>query len=126
MDKNNYKTIDEYMSYLPENKLLALEHIREMVRTLVPQVEEVISYQIPIFKYHGHLVGFAAFKNHCSFFTCNGSTLERFKDELHGYDYVKSGIHFTPEKPLPDDLLKRIILCRIQENEEKALAKKKK
>jgi uncharacterized protein YdhG (YjbR/CyaY superfamily) len=126
MDKNNYKTIDEYMSYLPEDKLLALEHIREIVRTLVPQVEETISYRIPIFKYHGHLVGFAAFKNHCSFFTCNGSTLEEYKDELKDYDYVKSGIHFTPEKPLPDELLKRIILCRIRENEEKTLAKKKK
>jgi uncharacterized protein YdhG (YjbR/CyaY superfamily) len=126
MVENKCKTIDEYMSSLPEDKLLALEHIREMVRTLAPQVEELISYQIPIFKYHGHLVGFAAFTHHCSFFTCNGSTLEKFKDELHGYDYVKSGIHFTPEKPLPDDLLKRIILCRIQENEEKAQLKLKK
>jgi uncharacterized protein YdhG (YjbR/CyaY superfamily) len=126
MDKNNYKTIDEYMSYLSEDKIRALEHIREIVRTLVPQAEEVISYQIPIFKYHGHLVGFAAFTNHCSFFTCNGSTLEKFKNELKGYNYVKSGIHFTPEKPLPDDLLKRIILCRIQENEEHARVKKKK
>jgi uncharacterized protein YdhG (YjbR/CyaY superfamily) len=126
MDKKNYNTIDDYMSYLPEDNLLALEHIREMVRTLVPQAEEVISYQIPTFKYHGTLVGFAAFKNHCSFFTCDGSTVEKFKDELKGFDYVKSGIHFTPDKPIPDDLLERIIMLRVVENEARALAKKKK
>jgi uncharacterized protein YdhG (YjbR/CyaY superfamily) len=126
IEKSQIKTINDYLSDLPEATILALENVRELIRTLAPHAEECISYKIPTFKYHGTLVAFAAFKNHCSFFTCDGSTVEQFKSDLKGFSLAKSGIHFTPEKPIPDALLTRIILKRMQDNEVKFLAKKKK
>jgi uncharacterized protein YdhG (YjbR/CyaY superfamily) len=117
-----FKTMDEYIALQSESHQLALEHIRQIVRDIVPEAEECISYQIPMFKYKGMLVGFAAFQNHCSFVACNGSTIEKFKDELKGYSFAKSVIHFTPEKPLSDEFIERFVRLRVQENE----AKKKK
>ena len=113
------KTIDDYIALQSEKNQMALEHIRDIVRRLAPQAEECISYQIPMFKYKGMLVGFAAFQNHCSFVAGNGSTIEQFKDELTDYTFAKSVIHFTPEKPLSDDFIERFVKRRVQENEAK-------
>jgi uncharacterized protein YdhG (YjbR/CyaY superfamily) len=117
-----FKTMDEYIALQSEVNQMALEHIRQIVRDIVPEAEECISYQIPMFKYKGMLVGFAAFQNHCSFVAGNGSTIEKFKDELKDYTFAKSVIHFTPEKPLSDEFIERFVRLRVQENE----AKKKK
>jgi uncharacterized protein YdhG (YjbR/CyaY superfamily) len=114
-----FKTMDEYISLQTETNQLALEHIRQIVRDIIPEAEECISYQIPMFKYKGMLVGFAAFQNHCSFVAGNGSTIDKFKDELKGYTFAKSVIHFTPEKPLPDEFIERFVRFRVQENEAK-------
>jgi uncharacterized protein YdhG (YjbR/CyaY superfamily) len=113
-----FKTMDEYIALQSEAHQLALEHIRQIVRDIVPEAEECISYQIPMFKYKGMLVGFAAFQNHCSFVAGNGSTIEKFKDELKGFTFAKSVIHFTPAKPLPDAFIERFVRTRVQENEE--------
>jgi uncharacterized protein YdhG (YjbR/CyaY superfamily) len=113
------KTMDDYIALQSEKNQIALEHIRDIVRRLAPQAEECISYQIPMFKYRGMLVGFAAFQNHCSFVAGNGSTIEQFKDELAGYTFAKSVIHFTPEKPLTDDFIERFVRMRVRENEAK-------
>jgi uncharacterized protein YdhG (YjbR/CyaY superfamily) len=118
-NKPVFKTMDEYIALQSEAHQLALEHIRQIVRDIVPEAEECISYQIPMFKYKGMLVGFAAFQNHCSFVAGNGSTIERFKDELQGFTFAKSVIHFTPEKPLSDEFVKRFVQFRVQENEAK-------
>jgi uncharacterized protein YdhG (YjbR/CyaY superfamily) len=114
-----FKTMDDYIALQSEVNQMALEHIRQIVRDIVPEAEECISYQIPMFKYKGMLVGFAAFQNHCSFVAGNGSTVEHFKDELKGYTFAKSVIHFTPDKPLSDDFIERFIRFRVQENEAK-------
>ncbi len=61
-------TIDEYLALQTETVRAALEKLRQIIKSVVPDAEEAISYQIPAFKYHGLLVGFAAFEKHCSFF----------------------------------------------------------
>lgn len=60
------KTVDEYLHELPEAQRDMLEKLREAIKTAAPEAEEVISYRIPTYKYHGPLVHFAAFKNHFS------------------------------------------------------------
>ena len=62
------KNVDEYLAAVPEMVQPVLEKLRKTIRSAAPQAEEVISYQIPTYKYHGPLVHFAAFRNHCSFF----------------------------------------------------------
>jgi uncharacterized protein YdhG (YjbR/CyaY superfamily) len=123
MEKSNnavpFTNIDEYLATLPDNKRQVLETLRQTIKEAAPEAEEVISYMMPTFRYNGVLVHFAAFKNHCSFFVGNGSLVSQIKDELKDYTTAKSGIHFTPEKPLPTDLIKKIVWRRMEENEEK-------
>jgi uncharacterized protein YdhG (YjbR/CyaY superfamily) len=79
--------------------------------------EEVISYQIPTFKYHGPLVFFAAFRNNCSFYVVSKPIMEAFSSELKPWDISGTTIHFSAKKPLPASLVKKIVKARIEENE---------
>lgn len=126
MSKTKFQSVEEYIATQPEDKQAALERLRQLIRRIAPQAEEGISYQMPMYKYHGMLVGFAAHTNHCSFTTANATTLETFRDDLKGYKFSPSTVQFTPEKPLPDALLERIIRRRMAENENRVLAKKRK
>jgi uncharacterized protein YdhG (YjbR/CyaY superfamily) len=117
-------SIDDYLFQLPENQQLALEELRQVIRDTAPEAEEMISYGMPAFKHYGMLVYFAAFKNHCSFFVGNGSLVKEMGDVLKGYKTVTSGIHFTPQKPLPVELVKEIVLKRMAQNAANMVAKK--
>jgi uncharacterized protein YdhG (YjbR/CyaY superfamily) len=60
---------------------------------LIPEADEVLHYQIPTFKYHGALVGYAAFKDHCSFFVMSSGLMQEFKEELKDYSTATATIH---------------------------------
>lgn len=119
------RTIDEYLTGLPENVIIALEDLRTLIKSVVPEAQETISYQIPTFKYLGSLVGFAAFKNHCSFFVMSPAVTKAFQEELKPYKTATATIHFTPEKPLPESLVTAIVKARITENENQISKKRK-
>jgi uncharacterized protein YdhG (YjbR/CyaY superfamily) len=89
------ETVDQYLADVPEDVRTALEKLCETIKVAAPKAEEVISYQIPTYKYHGPLVHFAAFKNHSSFIVVNKSILDTFKSELADYDTNGTTIHFT-------------------------------
>lgn len=108
------KNVDEYLAKQPEKNRVALTKLREFVRNLVPKAEEKISYGMPMYKFHGMLVGFAGYKNHLGFYP--GSIVERFADDLKDFKTSKGTIQFTVDKPIPDELLKRIIEAKIEEN----------
>jgi uncharacterized protein YdhG (YjbR/CyaY superfamily) len=115
-------TIDEYLARVSEDKRAALQALREMIRSAAPDAEECISYQMPAFRLNGMLVGFAAMKNHCALYAWNGSTLAEFADELEGYDTSKGTIRFTPEKPLPERLVRHLVEMKVAANAERAKA----
>ena len=117
--------VDAYIDALPDEKRVVMEKLRKTIRSVVPKAEEVISYQIPTFKYYGGLVSYAAFKDHYSFFPWNSGLIKKFT-ELKDYSTSKGTIHFTVEKPLPAALVKKIVKARMKENEEKFLGKKNK
>ena len=117
MKNETAKNVDEYLKALPQDVRATLEDLRKIIKTSAPMAEEVISYQIPTYKYHGALVHFMAAKNHCSFFVINKSILEEFKDELKSYDTSGTTIHFTVENPLPPKLVEKIVKTRVKENE---------
>ena len=113
------KTVDEYLARIPEPARSTLKHVRAVIGSVVPkETTEVISYGIPMFKYNGMLVGYAAFKHHCSLFPTGSGVLDRFEKQLIGYRTSKGTIQFAPDKPLPDALLKRIVKARVKENRE--------
>ena len=121
----NKKNVDEYLSALPEAVRFTLEKLRQTIKKAAPKSEELISYQIPTYKYRGPLVHFAAFKDHCSFIVVNKNILKTFDKELQFYKTTGTTIHFTPDKPLPAALVQKIVKTRIRENEvRKAINKK--
>jgi uncharacterized protein YdhG (YjbR/CyaY superfamily) len=80
---------------------------------------------IPAFKHKGMLVGFGAAKDHCSFFVMSSTLLKDYEEELKGFDTSTGTIRFTPEKPIPNDLITRIVMARVAENELKSIRKNK-
>jgi uncharacterized protein YdhG (YjbR/CyaY superfamily) len=118
--KKSAKNVDEYLAAVPEEERAVLEKLRRTIRAAAPMAEEVISYQIPTFKYHGPLVFFAAFRNHCSFYVVSKPIMETFSSELRPYDTSGTTIHFSAKNPLPASLVKKIVKARIEENEAKA------
>jgi len=113
------KTVDEYLVDIPEPARSTLKHIRAVIQSVVPaETTEVISYGIPMFKYRGMLVGYAAFKKDCSLFPTGSGVLDRFEKELRGFRSSKGTIHFPSDKPLPDALVKKIVKARVKENRE--------
>ena len=112
------KTVDEYLMALPEDQQEALEKIRQAIKSAAPKAEEVISYQIPTYKLNGPLVHFAAFKNHLSLVVVSKSIAETFAKELAPFKSSGRTIHFTPEKPIPAALVKKIVKERVRENGE--------
>ena len=113
------KTPDEYLAGTPEPARSTLEHVRKVIWSVVPkETTEVISYRIPMFKYRGMLVGYAAFAKHCSLFPTGSGVIEKFSKELKNYSTNRGTIRFPADKPLPDALIKKIVKARVAENRE--------
>jgi len=120
-----YKDTDEYISLFPPHVQQILQQLRQTIRDLVPGAEEVISYSIPTFRLYGNLVHYAAYKSHIGFYP-GAAGIEIFKDKLSGYKLSKGTVQFPLDEPLPFDLIREIVLFRVNQNQLKAEAKKNK
>ena len=117
-------TVDEYIATFPKDIQEKLQQIRQLIKSVAPEVIEVISYGMPGYKLKGMLVWFAAHTNHIGFYP-KASPMEVFKQELTDYKYSKGAIQFPFNKPLPLDLITRILQFRINENLKLSALKKK-
>ena len=113
-----YKTMDEYIAQFPKNVRDVLEELRQVIKEVAPNAEETIDYGIPTFKFNGNLVHFAAFKNHIGFYP-TPSGIEAFKKELTTFKQSKGTVQFPLDKPIPFDLVKRIVKFRVKANASK-------
>jgi uncharacterized protein YdhG (YjbR/CyaY superfamily) len=110
--------VDEYLAGVPEPAHGTLQKIRAMIRAAAPpEAVEAISYGMPAFRYLGSLVGYAAFKDHCSFFPMSAALVEQFQDDLKNYSTSKGTIRFPLDKPLPKALVTKIVKARVVQNE---------
>ena len=116
--KKQIRTIDEYIATFPESIQEILQEIRQTIKESAPQAQEAISYRIPTFKLNGNLVHFAAFKDHIGFFPTS-SGVDAFQKELSGYETSKGTIRFPLDKPIPFDLIRKIVKFRVKENLER-------
>lgn len=127
MKRQAYKTVDEYLKAVPEEKRAVLKKLRTTIKAAAPKAEESISYMIPSYKYAGHpLVYFAAQKNFCSLYAVGRATIKQFEKELKDFEISDTTIHFTPEHPLPLSLIKKMVKERMKQNEELAAKPSKK
>jgi len=108
--------IDDYLATVSPDKRAALGKLRKTIRSIVPKAEECISYGIPAFRLGGTVVaGFCARAKGCSYLPFSGTTFRTLARDLRAYDKTKSSLHFTPEKPIPATLVRKLIKARIAE-----------
>lgn len=113
--------IDEYLVGVSEPERTALERLRQTIRSVVPEATEVISYQIPTFRYRGRmLVGFNATKEGCTFHLMSNTVLAAQSAEVERYSTGKGSVRFAADQPLPDALVIRLVKARIAENEQRS------
>jgi uncharacterized protein YdhG (YjbR/CyaY superfamily) len=120
-----YHTIDEYIALFPEDIQKILKELRAVIKAAAPDAEEKISYQMPTFAQKGNVVHFAALKNHIGFYP-TPSGIQAYHDELSIYEGSKGAIRFPIDKPLPLELISKIVKFRVAENLKKAEMKARK
>lgn len=117
--KRKFKTIGEYVRTFPEDVQAILERLRQTIQKAAPEAVETISYDMPTFKLDGKfLVSFAAWKSHIGLYPIPSGTAA-FKKEVTPYKGAKSTVRFPIEEPIPYDLVKKIVLLRMKENQSK-------
>ncbi len=116
-------TVDEYVAGFPNETKKRLIELRKTIKTAAPKAEELISYGIAGYKYHGVLIYFAGWKNHISLYPAPWNASE-LKKEMSEYEGAKGTIKFPNDKPFPLKLITKIVKYRIKENEAKAGLKK--
>jgi len=110
------KTIDEYLAAVPAEQRAALQKIRTSIKAAAPTAVEGFSYGLPAFLVDGKAIaGFAAAKNHCSYYPMSGSVVETMGDALAKYETSKGAVAFQSNKPLTAALVKKLVKCRIAE-----------
>lgn len=126
MDKTAYQSIDHYIESQDLDKHERLQEIRKIMKHLVPDGIEVISYHMPAFKWKGKIVAyFGAFKDHISLFP-HASCIEAFQEQSKDYVMSKGTIQFPMNKALPKDLIREMIQFRIHEMDVQYTSKKSK
>ncbi len=118
ISNTKFKTVDEYLSAFPATTKGILKELRKTIKQAAPQAEELISYNMPAFKLQGMLVYYAAHKEHIGFYP-TPSGIEAFKKELSEYEMAKGSVKFPIDKPIPFDLISKIVKFRVKENLEK-------
>jgi uncharacterized protein YdhG (YjbR/CyaY superfamily) len=115
MPTNKFETIDEYVESFPENVRTILEKLRATVRKAAPEAIESISYDMPTFKLDGkRLVYLGAWKNHIGFYSIPEGN-EALRKQLSLYSGPKGSLRFPLEKPIPYDLVNKIVTLRLKE-----------
>jgi uncharacterized protein YdhG (YjbR/CyaY superfamily) len=113
--RKQFETIDDYIKTFPTYVQNILEKMRQIIRKAAPEAVEAISYQMPTLKLNGkNLVHFAAFKNHIGFYPIP-SGIEEFRRELSPYKQGKGSVQFPVDKPIPYDLVEKIVRFRVKE-----------
>ena len=116
-------SIDEYIAAFPPETQKVLEEVRALVREIAPEATETISYAIPTFDLSGkHLVHFAGYERHVGLYPAP-SGMAQFEADLAPYKQGKGSVQFPLDKPLPVDLIRRIVEFRVEENTRKASGK---
>lgn len=117
------KNIDEYIAAFPMDVQEKLQKIRSAIKAAAPEATEDIKYGIPTFVLNGNLVHFGGYKNHIGFYPAPMG-IEAF-EEARQYETGRGTMQFTLDKPLPLDLIGRIVKFRVEKNLAKGKKKEK-
>jgi uncharacterized protein YdhG (YjbR/CyaY superfamily) len=103
---------------VPSDRRAALLELRQVIAEAAPDAVESVNYGVPAFKYRGRpLVSYGSGKSHCSFYVQSPAVMEAHHEDLEGYDTAKGTVHFTPESPLPAQLVQKLVKARLAETD---------
>jgi uncharacterized protein YdhG (YjbR/CyaY superfamily) len=109
------KDVEEYFSWFPQETQEKMSQVKSAILKVMPQAEEGISYAMPTYKYKGLLAHYAAYEKHIGFYP-GSLAIEVFAADIKGYKSAKGSIQFPLNKPMPLDLVTRIVEFRLKEN----------
>lgn len=119
----DFPTPDAYIASQPQPVRETIEKIRALVWSIVPDAKEVISYQVICYKYHYMLVGIGVTRDYCSFYVMSPGLVKQMKEELKEVKVSGSTLHFMSGQPLPEELIRKIVIARMMENQVRAFRK---
>jgi uncharacterized protein YdhG (YjbR/CyaY superfamily) len=110
-------TVEAYLASLPDDRREPVELLRRTLKAAAPEAEETIAYGMPALRSHGgqFLVSYAAYKNHYSLFPASGAVVEALGEALTPYLVGKGTIRFPASRPIPADLVSKIVKIRLAE-----------
>jgi len=110
--------IDVYLAGVTPSSRAMLQKLRKTIHSIVPDVEECISYRLPAFRHRGRIIaGFSATSTGCSYYPFSGTTLKTLANDIEGFSKTKSALHFGPDRPLPTSLVRKLLKARVAEGE---------
>jgi uncharacterized protein YdhG (YjbR/CyaY superfamily) len=114
-------TVEEYLATLPADRRTAVETMRRTIRAAAPDAVETIAYSMPAFRSRGgqFLVSYAAYKRHFSLFPASGAVVEALGEEIEPFLAGKGTIRFPADRPIPVELVTRVVEVRLTEKKEK-------
>lgn len=108
--------IDAILAGLPDDQRSALQALRRTIASAAPDAVEGFSYGLPAFRQGGRpIAAYQAARDHCAYYPMSGALVERFRDELAGFETSKGTVRFHPSSPIPADLVVRMVQARIAE-----------
>ena len=121
MSRSKPADVETYIDNSAKEARSPLREIRKVIRSTIPKVEEGISYGVPFYKYHGQLVGFAAYKNHVSFGFGSGvlQDEERKMLEQRAYKIFKGTMQIKFDQKVPVAAIKQILRTKAKMNKAK-------
>ena len=90
-----------------------LDNLRSTLRDALPDAEEFIAYDMPGFGFGKSIIaGYAAFSKTCGLYV-SSVAIAACADEIAaaGLKATKTGVTFTPKKPIPDALVRNLALA---------------
>jgi len=126
MKATGRQIFDGYLDQQEEKFRPCLMKLREIILAIMPNAEESFSYQAHCFKHVYMLVGIGVTKEFCSLYTMSPPLMKKMKEELKGYHVSGATIHFKLDGPLPEDIIRKIVLRRASDNEALAISRGKK
>lgn len=114
-------TVDDYLATKPDAQRSGLATMRAAIRAAAPEADEVITYKMPGFKTHGRfLVSYDAYRAHFSLFPASQAVIDELGDDIGPYLHGRGTIRFPADRPIPTELIARIVTIRLRENDEAA------
>lgn len=116
MKESSSSKVQAYIASAPQESRAKLKELRSIIKSLIPQAEEGISYGMPVFKLNGKsLICFAGYKHHIGFYPMSGTFIKSYQEDLKNYKTSKGAVQFPIEKPLPITLIKKLVKGKLQE-----------